>query len=104
MTTGAIIRKLRKEHHLTQEQLGEIIGVQKSAIAKYERGEIVNLKRSTIEKLSEYFGVLPSYIMGISEEKIRVTDDEAELIIAYRKAEPDLQDVIKLLLKTTVGK
>lgn len=40
--TGEIIKKLRKEHKLTQEQLGAILGVQKSAIAKYERGEIVD--------------------------------------------------------------
>lgn len=63
MTTGKIIKQLRKEHHLTQEKLGEIVGVQKSAIAKYERGEIVNLKRSTIEKMANYFGVLPSCSM-----------------------------------------
>ena len=31
MTTGKIIKQLRKEHHLTQEKLGEIVGVQKSA-------------------------------------------------------------------------
>lgn len=31
MTTGEIIKKLRDEHDLTQEQLGEIVGVQKSA-------------------------------------------------------------------------
>ena len=99
MTTGKIIKQLRKEHHLTQEKLGEIVGVQKSAIAKYERGEIVNLKRSTIEKMANYFGVLPSYLMGLSEEKIRINDNEADLIIAFRKADPDIQNAIRLMLK-----
>ena len=103
MTTGQIIKQLRKEHHLTQEQLGKIVGVQKSAIAKYERGEIVNLKRDTIEKLSEHFGVLPSYILGISDEKVRATDDEADLIIAFRKADPDIQSAIRLMLKVKGG-
>lgn len=67
MDTGDIIKKLRKEHKLTQEDLGAIIGVQKSAIAKYENGRVENLKRSTIEKLSNYFNVSPSYILGIQE-------------------------------------
>ena len=67
MNTGDIIKKLRKEHKLTQEDLGAIIGVQKSAIAKYENGRVENLKRSTIEKLANYFNVSPSYILGIQE-------------------------------------
>ena len=99
MTTGKIIKQLRKEHHLTQEKLGEIVGVQKSARAKYKRGEIVNLKRSTIEMKANYFGVLPSYLMGLSEEKIRIDDSEADLIIAFRKADPDIQSAIRLMLK-----
>lgn len=67
MDTGDIIKKLRKEHKLTQEDLGAIIGVQKSAIAKYENGRVENLKRSTIEKLATYFNVSPSYILGIQD-------------------------------------
>ena len=67
MDTGDIIKKLRKEHKLTQEDLGAIIGVQKSAIAKYENGRVENLKRSTIEKLATYFNVSPSYISGIQD-------------------------------------
>lgn len=97
--TGMIIKQLRKEHHLTQEQLGQIVGVQKSAIAKYEAGKIKNLKRETIEKMSDLFGVLPSYIMGISEERVRLTDEESSLIIAFRKADPDIQKAIRLMLK-----
>ncbi len=68
MNTGDIIKKLRKEHKLTQEELGAIIGVQKSAIAKYEHGRVENLKRSSIEKLANYFNVSPSYILGISDD------------------------------------
>ncbi len=34
--TGERIKKLRKEKGLTQEQLGKLLGVKKSAIAKYE--------------------------------------------------------------------
>lgn len=34
------IQELRKKKGLSGEKLGEIVGVQKSAISKYERGEI----------------------------------------------------------------
>ena len=33
---GDMIKKARKEQHLTQEQLGDLIGVQKARISKIE--------------------------------------------------------------------
>ena len=32
---------------------GDMIGLQKSAIAKYENGRVVNIKRSTLQKLAQ---------------------------------------------------
>lgn len=64
--TGEMIKYYRKKLGLTQEELGNYVGAQKSAIAKYENGRIENLKRTTIEKLSELFGILPSELLGIS--------------------------------------
>lgn len=67
MTMGQRIRYLRKEKGITQEELGNIIGVQKSAIRKYEKDEVKNIPRSKIEKMAEYFGVAPSYLMAFDE-------------------------------------
>lgn len=63
--TGERIKKLRKEKGLTQEQLGKLLGVKKSAIAKYENNRVENLKKETIQKLSEIFEVPASYFLGI---------------------------------------
>ncbi|MBQ6163953.1 MAG: helix-turn-helix domain-containing protein [Clostridia bacterium] len=63
MTMGDRIKTLRLEHNMTQEQLGNVIGVQKSAIRKYESGHVENIKRSSIKKLAQVFGVSPSYLM-----------------------------------------
>ncbi len=98
-STGEIIKKLRKDKHLTQEQLGEMIGVQKSAIAKYERGEIINLKRDTIEKLAKIFEVRPSYIMGLVDTPIMLNDKEVKIIKAYRQASESMQTAICTLLE-----
>lgn len=68
MTMGEIIKKLREENHMTQEELGEKLGVQKSAIRKYEKGEVENIKRSSIQKMSEIFNVDPCYLMGWEEQ------------------------------------
>lgn len=65
--TGERIKKLRKEKGLTQQELGEMLGVQKSAIAKYENGRVPNLKKETISKLADIFNVTPNYLLGIDE-------------------------------------
>ena len=68
MNMGERIKQLRIENGLTQEELGKYIGVQKSAIRKYEKGEVKNMKRSSIQILSNLFKVSPSYLMCIDEE------------------------------------
>ena len=69
MTTGERIKKLRLELGMSQEELGEKIGVQKAAINKYETGIVVNLKRGIIVKLAEALGVSASYLMGWDDER-----------------------------------
>lgn len=44
---GEAIRKARQAQNLTQEQLGERIGVQKSQISKFERGKSITLTSLT---------------------------------------------------------
>ena len=44
---GEAIRKARQAQNLTQEQLGERIGVQKSQISKFERGKSITLTSMT---------------------------------------------------------
>lgn len=69
---GKRIRELRLKKGITQEELGKIIGVQKSAILKYESGMVENMKRSSIKTLAEFFGVKPSYLMGLDNNIINV--------------------------------
>tara|TARA_R100000655_G_scaffold43935_1_gene80536 strand:+ start:466 stop:795 length:330 start_codon:yes stop_codon:yes gene_type:complete len=55
---GEMIKSVRKERHLTQEQLGDLIGVQKSQISKLER----NAKNVTIETILKVFKALKANI------------------------------------------
>lgn len=65
---GNNIKKYRKETGITLKELGEKIGVQKSAIAKYENGRVKNLKRGVIAKLADALQCSPTYLMGLEEE------------------------------------
>ena len=55
---GEMIKSVRKERHLTQEQLGELVGVNKSQISKLER----NTKNVTIETILKVFRALKTNI------------------------------------------
>ena len=58
------IKQKRIEKGLTQEELGEKLGLQKSAIAKYENGRVENIKRSIIVDMAKVLECSPSYLMG----------------------------------------
>lgn len=80
MTMGEIIKSLRLKANMTQEELGNKLGVQKSAVRKWEKGEVENIKRSTIQSMSNLFQVSPTYIMGLEEwdEKYNKNDKLAK--------------------------
>jgi transcriptional regulator with XRE-family HTH domain len=63
MEMGQKIRDARIAKGLTQEELGKIVGVQKSAIAKYETGRVVNIKRSTLQKIVSALNIRPSELI-----------------------------------------
>lgn len=66
------LKKLRKEKGISQEQLGEIVGVSRSAIAGYEQGW-VNPSQKVLIKLSELFNVSIDFIMGQIPNEIEDT-------------------------------
>lgn len=55
---GEMIKQARKERHLTQSQLGEMIGVQKSQISRIEN----NAKNVTIETILRVFRALKAKV------------------------------------------
>ena len=63
MNIGKKIKRARLLKGYTQEQLGEIIGVQKSAIAKYENGRVVKIKRSILQKIAKELNIRPSELI-----------------------------------------
>lgn len=85
--TSIRIKELREEKHLSYQQLGDVLGVSKSTVFRWETGETANLSRSTIQALSVYFMVNPLYIMGLSDDKEKLSMDamEEDIIKRFRK-------------------
>lgn len=90
---GQRIRKHRMNKGLTQEELGDLLGVQKSAVQKYENGSI-SLKGETIKKLCEIFSVLPYEL--IWEDHV----DRAEAIVDILKRNEELKQKSLNMLRT----
>lgn len=68
---GDMIKSVRKERKLTQTQLGELIGVQKSQISKLEG----NTKNVTIETILKVFQALKANVkfsIEMNESKFTV--------------------------------
>ena len=75
MNMGFRIKELREGRELTQEQLGKIVGVEKAAVQKWESGTTQNLKRTTINKLAEIFGVPASYVLAMEDNSYTNNDN-----------------------------
>ncbi len=59
---GEAIKKARKEKKLTQEQLGELMGVRRSQISRIEKGH--NLTIGTIVRAFKAMGVPTAFSFG----------------------------------------
>ena len=64
MTTGERIKQLRKELGLSADELGEMIGKDRSTIYRYERGEVENATVDVIPRLAGALQTTPQHIMG----------------------------------------
>lgn len=63
------IRNRRLALGLTLEEVGEMVGVGKSTVRKWETGDIANMRRDKIAKLAEALQTTPAYLMGWEEEE-----------------------------------
>lgn len=96
MSIGKLIKDARIAKGLTQEELGELVGVQKSAIAKYENGRVVNIKRSTLQALAKALGLRGSDLI------IEAEPEEAATLSARVLSDSDLHEVVELYLTLSV--
>lgn len=83
---GTRIRTKRIAIGLTQEELAKKLGLQKSAIAKYECGRVVNIKRSTLFRMADILGCSPSFLAGWNSESLSDTTPTQENIVTSEGA------------------
>ena len=84
------IKERRIQLGYTQEELAKKLGLQKSAIAKYENGRVENIKRSIILKMSEVLDCSPCYLMALDDEETWKPDFSTSKFSSIRQDENQL--------------
>ena len=106
MEVGDKIREARLAKGLTQEELGQMIGLQKSAIAKYENGRVVNIKRSTLQRLAAALDLRGSDLIIESDPeaaaelsaKVLLDSELMESIEIYYTLSPEKRKMVRDLI------
>ena len=110
MTFAERLRELRTEKNLTLEEVGQILGVGRSTIYKYEHGIITNVPMETYDKLSELFGVCRPYLLGWSDNRelnmseVNMLSKDTMFLKAYTMMTDDERKRLSDLLITGYGR
>lgn len=93
------IRELRTARGWRQSDLAKKLNTSQQTVARYETEER-GLDVDTILALCEIFGCTADYLLGRSLlPTADLTEEEAALLLAWRSAEPHIQDGIRALLR-----
>lgn len=91
MIIGKRIEEARKKMGMTQEQLGNILGVSKVSICGYEKGTRTPTMENFLD-LIEILGLEPDYVLGRDIEVKNKKDKSYKIIMA----EEDIQIIKEL--------
>jgi len=78
MTFGEKLRSLRKGSNLTQQQLGELLGVAKSVVSYYEQGDRCP-SQDVLIRIASVFHTSTDYLLGLEKKRtldVSDLDDE----------------------------
>ncbi len=98
MTVGESLRKIRKSHKLTQQDIANVLGVDRTTYTLYETGGS-NPSIETLVKLSVVYNATIGYIIGkeeksnsdnISKKPMFVSEDDVDPVAYLPKDEQAL--------------
>lgn len=112
MEFSQILKQLRVERGMSQQEVADRLGLNKQAVSQYERG-VRKPNFEIAEQLADIFNVDLNYLLGYSDKVARLsgyhtdptsglyveaTAAELELLKAYRHAGAETQAAIRAIL------
>ena len=93
MDTGKLIKQLRKEKHMTADELAEKVGVHRATIFRYEKGEIERIPYQVLLPIAEALECSPLDLIGIDGDR------EGRLLAAFRSLPVEKQDAAIIMIE-----
>lgn len=107
MNFNEVLKKLRIEHHLTQTELANKLGLSFTTISMYERGQR-EPDFETLEAIADYFNVDMDYLLGkssISNKSLHDVSSPEELelqeYLEELRTRPEMKMLFSLSKKAT---
>ncbi|SUN48804.1 phage repressor protein [Streptococcus dysgalactiae subsp. dysgalactiae] len=95
MDIGAKLKQRRLEVNVSVEELAKKLGVSKTTIYRYEKGEILKVPTEVLEKISKILNTNPAYFMGWSDTPTPVqTQTLQEIIVTSKQLEQPRQEKV----------
>lgn len=86
----SILKTKRLEKNMTLEEVGNLVGVGKSTVRKWENGMIENMGRDKIVALSKALNISPLEILGMDENPTL----ESDITTIYNQLVPPRQEKV----------
>ena len=87
--SGNLLKEKRLEKNMTLEQVGNLVGVGKSTVRKWENGMIENMGRDKIVALSKALDISPLDILGVEKETTT-----SSITTIYNQLVPPRQEIV----------
>lgn len=87
------IRKLRIQRKMTQQEVGDALGVGNTAVSMYEC-EKRKLDDENIRNLCRLFGCSADYLLGMTDYPEPLTEEDARHLAAYHAAKDRERNII----------
>jgi transcriptional regulator with XRE-family HTH domain len=68
MTFGERVHLIRRRRKMTQQALGDAVGVTKATIFRVEKGDFADVKGQTIARMAQTLNVTADYLLGLKDE------------------------------------
>lgn len=89
---GKRLKEVRESKNIKADKLGEAIGVNKTTIHRYEKGDFKSIKQDRLEAIAKFLSVDSDYLVGKTDNKISF-----ETIISLKdKVSIDIGDILKM--------
>lgn len=103
-----VIDRLLIERKISGVKMSSDLGMSKSFMTELRKGRTKGMTVETAQKIADYFDVPISFLLNGGQEecfvsgsdtKLLLSEDEASLVLAYRRASPDDSTIVDTALR-----